>query len=189
MDEIVAIILSVTAVLLFGEIIPASILTGSIFLGETIQKQFPIHLPILIYTLGPSQLKIAARFTPLVYVVMFIFFPIAYPISLVLDYFIGDEVGITIYNRKVFVSFCCHRFFVFIGKKNLSQEISTMMNLQHEEGLKLTEEGKGYQFMHKEEVAIIDGALTYREMQVSEVMTPIKDTFMISAEECLSYKV
>ena len=67
-----------------------------------------------------------------------------------------------------------------------------MMSLQHSEGLKLVEEGKGYHsvdMMHKEEVAIIDGALTYREMQVSEVMTPIKDTFMISAAECLSYKV
>ena len=67
-----------------------------------------------------------------------------------------------------------------------------MMSLQHSEGLKLVEEGKGYQsvdVMHREEVAIIDGALSYREMQVSEVMTPIKDTFMISAAECLSHKV
>ena len=73
-----------------------------------------------------------------------------------------------------------------------AQEIVTMMSLQHSEGLKLVEEGKGYQsvdVMHREEVAIIDGALSYREMQVSEVMTPIKDTFMISAAECLSHKV
>lgn len=67
-----------------------------------------------------------------------------------------------------------------------------MMSLQHSEGMKLVEEGRGYQpvdVMHREEVAIIDGALSYREMQVSEVMTPIKDTFMIAAAECLSYKV
>ena len=90
-----------------------------------------------------------------------------------------------------------------------------MMSLQHEEGLKLSEEGgKNYQaidMMHKEEVryfvcqqlyekqrirdfetvqvAIIGGALSYREMSVSEVMTPVKEAFMMSASESLSYKV
>ena len=76
-DELEAIILSVTAVLLFGEIIPASILTG------------------------PNQLKIAATLTPLVYLVMIVFFPLAYPISLLLDYFIGHESAIKVYNKKV----------------------------------------------------------------------------------------
>ena len=69
-----------------------------------------------------------------------------------------------------------------------------MMSLQHSEGLKLVEGSNGFESpmknpLHKEEVAIIDGALSYREMHVSKVMTPIKDTFMISADECLSYKV
>ena len=68
-----------------------------------------------------------------------------------------------------------------------------MMRLQHFEGLKLAEEGKGCDSvmnpLHQEEVAIIDGALTYREMKVSKVMTPVKDTFVISAEERLSYQV
>lgn len=63
--EYVAIIISVTLVLLFGEIIPASILTG------------------------PNQLAIAASLTPIVYAVLFIFAPIAYPLSWLLDYIIG----------------------------------------------------------------------------------------------------
>lgn len=56
---------------------------------------------ILFLLLGPNQLKIAATLTPLVYFVMIVFFPLAYPLSLILDYFIGHDVGITVYNRKV----------------------------------------------------------------------------------------
>ena len=55
---------------------------------------------------------IAANLLPMVYVVYVVFFPIAYPISLVLDYVLGHDGGITLYNRK---------------------EIATMMNIQHEE--------------------------------------------------------
>lgn len=38
-------------------------------------------------------------------------------------------------------------------------------------------------------MAIIGGALSYREMAVSEVMTPVREAFMMSASESLSYKV
>jgi len=157
--EYLAIIISVTLVLFVGEIIPAAILTG------------------------PKQLQITASLAPLVYLVMAIFFPLAYPISLVLDYIIGHESGITTYNRR---------------------EISTMMRLQREEGMKRVRAtmpagagstGSMYQQasedvpMEEEEVAIIDGALKYREMSVSEVMTPEVQAYMISVTEKLSYKV
>jgi hypothetical protein len=48
----------------------------------------------------------------MVYVVHFIFFPVAYPIAKLLDYVLGHDEGITVYNRS---------------------EIATMMNIQHEE--------------------------------------------------------
>lgn len=63
--EYLAIIISVTLVLFVGEIIPASILTG------------------------PNQLLIAANLTPMVYLVLLFFYPIAYPISCILDYLLG----------------------------------------------------------------------------------------------------
>lgn len=138
--EFVAIIVSVTLVLFVGEIIPASILTG------------------------PNQLWIAAHLLPLLYCVMVVFFPIAWPIAKVLDYLIGHESGVTVYNKK---------------------EIHTMMTLQHEEANMRQSEGA----MHHEEVAIIGGALKFREMIVSEVMTPIDESFMIPATEKLSAKV
>ena len=63
--EYLAIVISVTLVLFVGEIIPASILTG------------------------PNQLVIAASLTPMVYIVLLFFYPIAYPISCILDYLLG----------------------------------------------------------------------------------------------------
>ncbi len=151
-SEYVAIILSVTLVLMFGEIIPASILTG------------------------PKQLQIAAALVPMVYVVFIVFFPIAYPVSKLLDWLIGHEGGVTMYSRK---------------------EIATMMKLQHEEGMRrisLFKAGhksdslSAHDAMQHEEVTIIGGALKYRDMKVSEVMTPETSCFMISVKETLSYK-
>ena len=86
--EYLAIIISVTMILFVGEIIPTAILTG------------------------PKQLQIAANLVPLVYLVNVIFFPVAYPISLVLDWVLGDDEGMTVYTKK---------------------EIATLMILQHEE--------------------------------------------------------
>eukprot|EP01038_Epipyxis_sp_PR26KG_P009855 gene9855-13257_t len=144
LDELVpsylAIIISVTAVLFFGEIIPASILTG------------------------PKQLEIAANLVPVVFFVMIIFFPIAYPIAKLLDYLIGTEHGITYYNRV---------------------ELMTMTRLLHEEGKKYGTSGG----MIEEEVNIIDGALKFRDMIVEQVMTPVADAYMLSIKEKLSFKV
>jgi CBS domain containing-hemolysin-like protein len=56
----------------------------------------------------------------------------------------------------------------------------------------MSEEGKIFDpknLMLKEEVAIIDGALNFREMRVSEIMTPVADVYMLSGEEKLSYNV
>ncbi len=156
--EYVAIIISVTLVLMFGEIIPASILTG------------------------PNQLQIAANLVPLVYIVLFIFSPIAYPISKLLDVIIGHESGVTMYSRT---------------------EITTMMWLQHEEGIRQQQATKNHKkkqhkgdesmsmrdTMHHEEVTIIGGALKFRGMKVSDVMTHSKNIYMLSMKDILSFKV
>jgi metal transporter CNNM len=57
-----AVVISVTLVLICGEVIPTAIFSG------------------------PHQLIIASRFTWLIYGLEFLFFPIAYPMSLLLDY-------------------------------------------------------------------------------------------------------
>ncbi|KAJ0398826.1 hypothetical protein P43SY_004957 [Pythium insidiosum] len=74
--ESVSIILSVTCVLLFGEILPSAVFTG------------------------PSQLRIAATLTPIVRVLMAVVSPIAYPIAKLLDWFLGDDHDVVKYKRK-----------------------------------------------------------------------------------------
>ncbi|KAJ1437700.1 hypothetical protein B484DRAFT_324434 [Ochromonadaceae sp. CCMP2298] len=139
--EWMAVIISVTLVLFVGEIIPASILTG------------------------PRQLQYSAWMSPLVYLVLGVFFPIAYPISSCLDYIIGHDEGMTMYSR---------------------QEIATMMKIHQEESTR--RKSSGISAIEEEEVFIIDGALKYREMCVEQVMTPQDKVFMIPVTENLSYK-
>lgn len=86
-----SVVLSVTLVLLMGEIIPSAVLTG------------------------PDGLRIASFLSPLVWVLIAVLFPIAYPISLALDYVLGADEGMTMYNRR---------------------EIAAMMRIQHEEQAK-----------------------------------------------------
>jgi metal transporter CNNM len=165
--EFVAVIISVTLVLLFGEILPSSLLTG------------------------PNQLKFASQLTPLVYFACVLFFPVAYPISKLLDYFIGQEHEVTVYNR---------------------QEIAVMLKLQNEEGEKLNKENhrllthhrspsshlttskmktthSKVDSIHKDEVMIMGGALKFRDIKAFEVMTSLEKVFMLSKNGKLSSPV
>jgi metal transporter CNNM len=135
----VTIILSVTLVLLFGEIIPSAIFTG------------------------PSQLKIASFLAPFTWFIIFVLYPIAFPLSKVLDVWLGHDDGMTIFNRK---------------------EIYTMMQIQQEEAPK-----RGihvHNTVMNEEVTMIGGALALRDKTVEEVMT--RDVFMLSINEKLTLK-
>lgn len=75
-----AIILSVTFVLVFGEIIPSAIFTGA------------------------NQLRFAAALTPLVWTCMILFFPIAYPIAKLLDIMLGQEEDDMMHRGEIKVS-------------------------------------------------------------------------------------
>lgn len=81
MDKLVptwmAIVLSVTLVLFFGEIIPSA------------------------YFTGPAQLELASKLAPIMNISLKIFWPIAYPLSKVLDYIVnsGEEEIPSVFNR------------------------------------------------------------------------------------------
>lgn len=138
--EFVAILLSVTLVLFVGEIIPSAIMTG------------------------PNQLKIASGLSGLVKVVLVVFFPLAYPLSLLLDFLLGHNEGVNIYNRT---------------------ELRTMINIQQEEqGKRGHSEDHG---VNLDEVAMISGVLSFREAVVGDVMT--KESFTMSIEEKLNLEV
>merc|ERR1712166_275356 len=66
-SPVIAILISVTAVLIFGEILPTAFFTG------------------------PNQLKIASFLSPLVWFAVFITTPISYPISKILDAMLGEH--------------------------------------------------------------------------------------------------
>ncbi|KAF5759103.1 putative CBS domain, CNNM, transmembrane domain-containing protein [Helianthus annuus] len=120
-----AILISVTLILLFGEIIPQSVCTR-------------------------YGLAIGASVTPFVRILVWVCFPVAYPISKLLDYLLGQE-HVALFRRA---------------------ELKTLVNLHGNEA------GKGGELTH-DETTIIAGALELSEKTASDAMTPISDTFSI----------
>ncbi|GJN23761.1 hypothetical protein PR202_gb11439 [Eleusine coracana subsp. coracana] len=120
-----AILISVTLILLFGEIVPQSICSH-------------------------YGLAIGAAVAPLVRVLVWICFPVAYPISKLLDYVLGH--GHTALFRRA--------------------ELKTLVTLHGNEA------GKGGELTH-DETTIIAGALELTEKKAKDAMTPICQTFVI----------
>ncbi|TKY71567.1 DUF21 domain-containing protein [Spatholobus suberectus] len=120
-----AVLISVTLILLFGEIIPQSICSR-------------------------YGLAIGATVAPFVRVLVWICFPVAYPISKLLDFLLGHR------HEALF-----HR-----------AELKTLVNLHGQEA------GKGGE-LTRHETTIIAGALALAEKTASDAMTPITETFCI----------
>ncbi|KAI7745998.1 hypothetical protein M8C21_026862 [Ambrosia artemisiifolia] len=120
-----AILISVTLILLFGEIIPQSVCTR-------------------------YGLAIGATVSPFVRVLVCVCFPVAYPISKLLDYLLGHE-HVALFRRA---------------------ELKTLVNFHGNEA------GKGGELTH-DETTIIAGALELTEKTASDAMTPISETFTI----------
>ncbi|XP_071717080.1 DUF21 domain-containing protein At4g33700-like [Rutidosis leptorrhynchoides] len=120
-----AILISVTLILLFGEIIPQSVCAR-------------------------HGLAIGATVSPFVRVLVFVCFPVAYPISKLLDYLLGHE-HVALFRRA---------------------ELKTLVNFHGNEA------GKGGELTH-DETTIIAGALELSDKTASDAMTPISDTFTI----------
>ncbi|XP_022762835.1 DUF21 domain-containing protein At2g14520-like isoform X3 [Durio zibethinus] len=120
-----AILISVTLILLFGEIIPQSVCSR-------------------------HGLAIGATVAPIVQVLVWICFPVAYPISKLLDFLLGHG-HVALFRRA---------------------ELKTLVNLHGNEA------GKGGELTH-DETTIIAGALELTEKTAKDAMTPISETFTI----------
>ncbi|KAK4476956.1 hypothetical protein RD792_016126, partial [Penstemon davidsonii] len=120
-----AILISVTLILLFGEIIPQSVCSR-------------------------HGLAIGASVAPVVRVLVWICFPVAYPISKLLDLVLGNG------HRAMF----------------RRAELKTLVNFHGNEA------GKGGELTH-DETTIIAGALELSEKTARDAMTPISETFAI----------
>ncbi|XP_057839119.1 DUF21 domain-containing protein At2g14520 isoform X2 [Cryptomeria japonica] len=120
-----AILISVTLILLFGEIIPQSVCSR-------------------------YGLAVGATVAPVVRVLVWICFPIAWPISKLLDLLLGEGHD-ALFRRA---------------------ELKTLVNLHGNEA------GKGGELTH-DETTIIAGALELTEKTAEDAMTPISETFAI----------
>ena len=143
LDEVVpsyvAVILSVTFILLFGEIIPAAIITG------------------------PNQLMIASKFTSLIILVKWLLYPIAYPMSVLLDNILGPE-GDEVMSRD---------------ELNALVQITQMNQTQAE-----TDESRETLTTH--EVNAISGVFSMEKKTASDIMISIDKVDMISSDTILN---
>jgi metal transporter CNNM len=128
-----AIILSVSLVLIFGEIVPSAIFTGS------------------------RKLQLAAHFAEFTQFLIWIFFPIAKPISMLLDYIIDHEET-KIYSR---------------------QELAAFVSVQHSLANGTTDSLSG------DEVMIVHGLLKMSTQCVANIMTPIEQVFTLQSNTVL----
>ncbi|MCO5571185.1 hypothetical protein L7F22_024919 [Adiantum nelumboides] len=122
-----AILISVTLILMFGEILPQAVCSR-------------------------YGLAVGAAMTPIVRVLVFLFFPITYPISKVLDILLG---------KRHAALFC-------------RAELKTLVNLHGNEA------GKGGELTH-DETTIITGALELTQKTAKDAMTPITMVFCLEA--------
>jgi metal transporter CNNM len=127
---IVGFFASTLSILLLGEIIPQAICSR-------------------------HGLMIGSYAVPVVKVIMIAFFPVAYPISWILDRCLGKEITTTYSSSEL--------------KKLLQIHVA---------------ENK----MDPETANTMTGALKYKEMLVQDVMTPLKNTFMIDSSEKLNFE-
>lgn len=174
--EAVSIVLSVTCVLLFGEIIPSAVFTG------------------------PNQLRIAAGLAPAVKVLMIVACPIAYPISKFLDWWLGAEHDHAQYKRKELKALitlqretdAARRSFIqharqthsfggtVPGEKNSAflPESQALLTPRAAYAAKHYDSAHDTR-LHVDEVTIIHGALDLSAKTVTEVMIPMRQVFML----------
>lgn len=133
---ITGLIISTTLIVLFGEIVPQSICTR-------------------------HGLRIGATLIPLVKIFTYLLFPIAYPISLALDYFVGRDIG-TVYSQEELM--------------RLIELHCTDPDAQRESGLTHSD--------HR----LLMGALSFKRKSVRSVMTPLRDCFMLAHNLRLNFQ-
>ncbi|XP_053470927.1 metal transporter CNNM2 isoform X1 [Ictalurus furcatus] len=128
-NGLIAVVMSTIGIVIFGEIVPQAICSR-------------------------HGLAVGANTIFLTKFFMLLTFPASYPVSKLLDYLLGQEIG-TVYNREKLL-----------------------------EMLRVTDP---YNDLVKEELNIIQGALELRTKTVEDVMTPLRDCFMLAADAALDF--
>ena len=132
---VVGLIVSVVAVLIFGEITPQAVCSRhALFIGA--------HT---------------------IYIVKFfriLFFPVCYPLSAILNYFLGRDIG-NVYTVD---------------------EIKRLIELHATDNIYTKESG-----LNESDHQLLVGALEYKDKRVSDVMTSLDQCYMLDASERLNF--
>ncbi|KAF1775692.1 protein of unknown function DUF21 [Phytophthora cactorum] len=182
--EGVSIILSVTCVLMFGEIIPSAIFTG------------------------PNQLRIAAALTPGVKALMAVVFPIAYPISKLLDWWIGADHDAAQYKRNELKALVTLQRESEVMRQSFSNrahipaaltqpllkpepepevEVEVEIETPNQRKRRRQQALASGTRLNVDEVTIIHGALDLSSKTVTEVMIPMSEIFMLEIDTKLNH--
>ena len=166
-----ALVLSVTAVLIFGEILPSAIFTG------------------------PNQLTIGSALAPLVWFFIYCFWIVSYPISLVLDKMLGEEhkgrynkaefrALINLHNEATEADATAEAGMVDEELGNIGQP--GLAGLRAELGARQILNRSG---VAKQELRIMTGALELHRLRVKDVMLPLDEVFMLAMNTKLDVNI
>jgi metal transporter CNNM len=148
--EALAIIISVTLVLFFGEIIPQALCTG------------------------PGQLKIASFLSTLTSFLMKITYPLSYPISLLLDKLVGKHSKSRFVNTDLKGLIELH---TLEALEKLNQEEEDYYG--HSPRRDVNDEMKKEMGLHSEQANLMISALEIKDKKTVEMMIPIKNVYML----------
>eukprot|EP01012_Entosiphon_sulcatum_P062953 TRINITY_DN8971_c0_g1_i1.p1 TRINITY_DN8971_c0_g1~~TRINITY_DN8971_c0_g1_i1.p1 ORF type:complete len:492 (+),score=101.56 TRINITY_DN8971_c0_g1_i1:129-1604(+) len=148
-----AIVLAVTFVLVFGEILPSSVFTG------------------------PHRLRISAKLSGFVWVLMTLFAPIAWPIAKLLDRVMGEHELESLRRHELKA----------IVRMHGSQQPAGALEMAAKAAAKLCNKVERVRLggLTDDEITIISGVLDSSAKQAQDLLIPLADVFMLSADTVL----
>lgn len=152
-----AVVLSTTLIVIFGEIIPQCRYSSSC---RTRLYADSVLFPAVCARYG---LSIGAKAAPFVLALMYLEFPIAYPIAKLLDHLLGEEEGVT-YKKaelKTFVGLHRRAPCLFLPPRPLGLMRSYRAEF-------------GEETLNEDEVTIISSVLELGDKSVQDIMTPLE---------------
>jgi metal transporter CNNM len=147
------IFLSVTFVLFFGEIVPCAVF------------------------IGPNQLELASRLTPIMRFFLVITYPLAYPLAKLLDYIVGTEAHDETtdhYNRNELSALIRIQYEERMATKK-SRKLSLMAGHIKSQDLKVKEDQRTWRALKKEIMEAVEDRITdesEEQMDTTERLNP-----------------
>jgi metal transporter CNNM len=172
-NEMMAIVISVTVLLFVGEIVPQALCTG------------------------PNQMKIASILSPFTYFLMIITYPISYPIALLMDFVIGIHGKNRFCNSDLRSLIELHTYDAMkqIDEDNNDEEEDNLQTKNNNDNEIKIEEGIEYKKipenldnkneygLSNEQAKYMVGVLDMTTKKVLDIMIPITDILMIDFDK------